>query len=65
MTAVTIAIPDDRFRRLQLVAAQLGISVDDLVRVSIEEILDRPEEAFDHALHYLFRKNVETYRRLA
>ncbi len=65
MTSITIAIPDDRLRRLSQVAAHLGISVDDLVRVSIEEILDRPEESFDHALHYLFRKNESTYRRLA
>jgi hypothetical protein len=35
------------------------------VRVSIEELLSRPEDAFKQAAGYVLKKNAELYRRLA
>lgn len=64
MKNLTIAIPDDRLRTLQQVAIRLGITTEDLVRIGIEQLLDRPEESFDRALRYVFEKNVEFYRRM-
>jgi len=64
MTRITIAIPDDHFQKLEEIAARFQITAEDLLRVSLEEILKRPEAAFENAVGYVLRKNEELYRRL-
>jgi hypothetical protein len=65
MTTITIAIPDDRLLKLKERATRFSVSPEELVRVSIEELLSRPDEAFQHAVRYILKKNAELYRRLA
>ncbi len=65
METITIALPDDRLVRLKETASRFGISPEDLVRVSIEELLARPNEAFQKAVEYVLDKNADLYRRLA
>jgi len=65
MTTITIALPDDRLQKLQEIAVRLRVAPEELVRVSIEELLTRPEEDFRRALDYVLNKNAELYRRLA
>ena len=65
MTTITITLPDDRLVKLQEMAARLGVTPQDLARVSIEELLSRPEDALQYAITYVLTKNAELYRRLA
>lgn len=65
MTTLTITLPDDRLARLKEVAARFQVSPEDLARLSIEELLSRPDEAFQHAAEYVLRKNADLYQRLA
>lgn len=65
MNRITVAIPDDRLSKLQEIAARFQITPEDLIRVSIDELLARPEEDFRQAAEYVLNKNSELYRRLA
>ena len=65
MEAITITLPDDRFEKLREVANHFRVAPEDLVRVSAEELLSRPEAEFRKALDFVLRKNAELYRRLA
>ncbi len=65
MTTMTITLPDDRARELKETARRLNVSPEDLVRVSIEELLTRPEETFQRAVDYVLEKNADLYKRLA
>jgi antitoxin FitA len=65
MTNITIAIPDDRLQRLQEIATRYHVTPEELIRVSLEEIIARPEAAFQQAISYVLHKNAELYRRLA
>ncbi len=65
MERITVALTDDRFLKLKEMAAQLKISPEDLVRLSIEELLAQPDEAFQREAEYVLAKNAELYRRLA
>ena len=65
MSTITIEIPDDRLLRLKEAAARLGISAEELVRLSIDALLARPEEEFKSAMDYVLKKNADLYRRLA
>ncbi len=65
MESITISLPDDRLLRLREKATHLRVSPEELVRVSIEELLTRPDPAFQDAVTYVLKKNAELYRRLA
>jgi predicted transcriptional regulator len=65
MSTLTITLSDDRLAKLQEVADRFNVKAEDLARVSIEELLTRPEESFTQAADYILHKNAELYRRLA
>ena len=65
MTTITITLPDERLRELKEAASHLKVSPEELVRVSIEELLTRPAEEFQRAVDYVLKKNPELYERLA
>lgn len=65
MSTITVALPEERLVELHEIARQLGVVPEELVRVSIEELLTRPEAEFQQAVDYVLEKNVELYRRLA
>ncbi len=64
MTALTIDLSDEQRDQLQEMASRLGVSLEDLVQVSIDELLARPELVFDQNAQHVLKKNAELYRRL-
>ena len=65
MSTLTITLSDDGLAKLQEIAKRFNIRAEDLARVSIEELLTRPEESFQRAADHILHKNAELYRRLA
>ncbi|MEH1822822.1 DNA-binding protein [Nostoc sp.] len=65
MNSITIQVPDERLLKLQETANNLGISIEELVLMGIEEILDKPNASFKGAMNYVLKKNTELYKRLA
>ena len=65
MTAITITLADDHLSKLKETASRLGVTPEDLVRASVEELVTRPEQAFQQIIDYVLEKNAELYRRLA
>jgi predicted transcriptional regulator len=65
MSSITIDISDEQLVRLKEIASRLGISPEDLARVSIVELLAQPEEKFERAADYVLKKNADLYRRLS
>lgn len=65
MDTFTITITEDRLLKLKEIAGRFSVTPEELVRISIEEIITRPEAAFQRAVSYVLKKNVELYRRLA
>jgi len=65
VSSITVTLPEERLVKLNEMAKQLGLVPEELVRVSIEELLARPEADFEQAVDYVLAKNAELYRRLA
>jgi len=65
MKTIAIAIPDDRWQKLEETATRLGISLEELVLIGVEELLTRQEESFPDAMEYVLNKNAQLYQRLA
>jgi antitoxin FitA len=65
LTTITIHIPEERLRLLQERAADLGITLEELLRLSIADLLMRPDQEVQQAIAYVLQKNADLYRRLA
>lgn len=65
MKTLTINLSDETADRLEALAQRLGISVEDLVRSSVEEQLKSLDDDFEQAAKHVLAKNAELYRRLA
>ncbi len=65
MSSITINLPEEHLSKLREIAGLMGVSVEDLALMSIEELLAQPEEDFGRAADYVLRKNAELYQRLA
>lgn len=65
MKTLTIQLPDDTAEAADEAARRLGLSVEALVRTSVEEKLDRLDLEFEQAARHVLEKNEELYRRLA
>jgi antitoxin FitA len=64
MTTITITLLDERVSTLKERATHLGVTPEELVQVSIEELLARPADDFQRAVDYVLKKNADLYQRL-
>jgi hypothetical protein len=65
MEQITIQITDTEYQRLQTLASEYGLSVSELARLSLEDLLATPDDETREAVDYILDKNKELYRRLA
>jgi hypothetical protein len=65
MTTITIPLSDEYMLKLREQAKRLHVAPEELARVSIEELLAQPDDAFERAVELVLTKNKELYRRLA
>ena len=64
MKTLEIHIPDEVATRVERAATEKGVSLDELVRLSLEEKLARDEQ-FEEAARHVLSKNAELYERLS
>ncbi len=65
MVTITVTLSEDRLQRLEDLAKQFRVAPEELLRVSVEELIARPQADFQKALEYVLEKNKELYKRLA
>jgi len=65
LSSITINLPEEKLIRVQEIAIRFGVSVEDLARLTIEELLVAPDDRFERAAEYILKKNEGLYRRLA
>jgi len=65
METITITVAKDRLLKLKEIASDFDVTPEELVRLSIENLLLQPETVFQQAMEYALNKNRELYQRLA
>jgi antitoxin FitA len=65
MSSITIELPEERLQKLREMASELGVTPEELLRASVEDLLKRSDDEFKQAAEYVLKKNSELYRRLA
>ena len=62
---VAIELPPAQATLLENEAQRLGVSVEDLARAAMTDLLAAPDAAFQAAAKRILTQNLELYRRLA
>ncbi|HLP91160.1 MAG TPA: DNA-binding protein [Nostocaceae cyanobacterium] len=65
MAEITFKIPDDQLTKLEMIAQNQGISIEELLQVIIEDYLCLSKSNFTQVANYVLNKNAELYKRLA
>lgn len=63
--ALNIPVTEEHLAELREKAAGLGVSVEDLAKAGILDLIRRPDEAFDRAAARVLDKNADLYERLS
>jgi hypothetical protein len=62
---VAIELPSAQAAQLEREASRLGVSVDELARAAVSDLLAVPDPAFHASVERILAQNLELYRRLA
>ena len=65
MTTLRFDISDEKAEALKEAAERMGLSVEELLRATVDDALQRLEADFEEAAEIVLQKNAELYRRLA
>jgi predicted DNA-binding protein len=65
MPDVTLSLSDEEVRRLEELSGRTGLTVTQLVRLGVGDLISQPDDAFRAAAQRVLEKNAELYRRLA
>jgi len=65
MGTITVTVPDEHLTRLAQRARDRGITVEDMVRLSLNDLLAKTDEAFNQVVDRVLEKNKTLYERLA
>lgn len=60
-----LELDEQQIQRLQDAARRLNVSVNDLAKAAINELLAKPDDDFERAATRVLNKNAELYRRLS
>lgn len=65
MTRITVQLDESKAELLREKAEKFGLSPNQFVAASIEDLLAQPEPEFEMAVQRVLSKNKELYKRLA
>ena len=65
MATVTLSLSDEEMRRLEDLSRREGLTVEQMVRLGINDFIGQPEDSFRTAVRRVMEKNAELYRRLS
>lgn len=62
---LSLELDDQQMQRLQEAARRLNVSMSDLAKAAINDLLAKPDSDFERAATRVLSKNAELYKRLA
>ena len=65
MPTLTISLSDEEMCRLENLSGREGLTVEQLVRLCVRDLIAQPDESFQITAKRVIEKNAEFYRRLS
>jgi hypothetical protein len=62
---IAVELTPTQEQQLRNEAQRLGLPPEDLARIAVEDLLDRPGPDFEEAAQHVLQKNRELYDRLS
>ena len=62
---LTLELDEQQIQRLRDMASRLNVSVSELAKAAITDLISRSQSDFEEAATRVLKKNAELYRRLA
>jgi len=62
---IPISLSDEQSARLSELSKRLNVTVEELARAGIEDLLNGSDEQFEQAALHVIKNNAELYRRLS
>jgi antitoxin FitA len=62
---ITISLSEEQSARLSELSKRLNVTVEELARAGIEDLLNSSDEDFEQAAQHVMQNNAELYRRLS
>ncbi len=62
---LTLELDENQILQLQAIASRLNVSIADLAKAAINDLIAKPDSEFEQAVSRVLEKNAELYRRLA
>ncbi len=62
---LTLELDEQQIQRLRDMASRLNVSVSELAKAAITDLISRPESDFEEAATRVLKMNAELFRRLA
>jgi len=62
---LNVELDEQQAQRLQEAARRLNVSVNDLAKAAINDLLTKPDTDFERAATCMHKKNAQLYKRLA
>ena len=62
---LNLELDEQQAQQLQEAARRLNVSVNDLAKAAINDLLAKPDSDFERAATRVLKKNAELYKRLA
>lgn len=65
MATLTISLSDEELHRLEPLGKREGLTIEQMVRLGINDFIGQPDDAFHVAAKQVLEKNAELYRRFS
>ena len=65
MATITISLSDEEMRRREELSKREGLTVEQMVSLSIHDLIGQPDNAFHAAAKRVMEKNADLYGRLS
>ncbi len=62
---ITLSLTEPQEKAVRQLAAELRLSVEDVARLALLDLLGRGDDDFESAAEHVLKKNAELYRRLS
>jgi len=62
---LTLELDENQILQLQAIASRLNVSIADLAKAAINDLIAKPDSEFEQAVSRVLEKNAELYRRLS
>ena len=65
MATINLNIDDNKIKLLQQKAEEFGLTLNDLINATFDDLISKPDDDFTNAVNHIINKNKKLYEKLS